>query len=238
MTRRRAVALPRSRRRHRQPVRRRTAQAVPRGRRASAAGLDGRATARAARSRSSWRVAGRLLDAPPAWLRSTARRCSCVAGGATRQASVALALAASPARSTTGSWPCTTGRGRRCSWRRSPCGASGRRGEGVDGAVLGRPLADTLKRLDDGRIVDDRRPRQPLPRRDAAGLPSRGARAGDRRRRRIALRRHRRSVARRAPARCPHRRGRSRGSANPKVTTRADLALVESLLRAAIRATR
>jgi 2-C-methyl-D-erythritol 4-phosphate cytidylyltransferase len=92
-----------------------------------------------------------VAAAPPAWLGSDPRL-RIVAGGATRQASVALALQHSScgAQQLVGVHD-----GARPALAREDLAAvcAAAAADGVDGAVLGRPLADTLKRVVDGRIV-------------------------------------------------------------------------------------
>jgi 2-C-methyl-D-erythritol 4-phosphate cytidylyltransferase len=168
------------------------------------------------------------LHSPPGWLVRNPK-VRLVAGGATRQASVALALAACPALQD-GLVAVHDGARPALSWddlravHRAACG------EDVDGAVLGRPLADTLKRVVDGRIVTTVE-RGNLFRAETPQI-------------------FRRSVLERAISaaaetrfvgtdeaslveRLPGARivAVDAGRPNPKVTTRADLALVESLLR-------
>ena len=88
---------------------------------------------------------------PPAWL-AELRRVNLVAGGGTRQASVVLALASLAAPSAElilvhdGARPALAGEDLRAV-------AAAASAPGVDGAVLGRPLTDTLKRIDGDRIV-------------------------------------------------------------------------------------
>lgn len=91
------------------------------------------------------------FERPPDWL-ADLREVRMVAGGATRQASVALALAASAAEPAElvlvhdGARPALAS----ADLREVALAAAA---AGVDGAVLGRPLFDTLKRIDGGRIV-------------------------------------------------------------------------------------
>jgi 2-C-methyl-D-erythritol 4-phosphate cytidylyltransferase len=88
--------------------------------------------------------------APPEWLSARAGVRS-VAGGSTRQASVALAVAESPARPGDlllvhdGARPALAPEDLLEVCRAAASG---------DGAVLGRSLSDTLKRLEQGRIVE------------------------------------------------------------------------------------
>jgi len=92
-----------------------------------------------------------ILSSPPAWL-IVHPEVGLVAGGVTRQASVALALAGSPAGDDDlvavhdGARPATAPED-----LEAVCRAAADRS--VDGAVLGRPLADTLKRLVDGHVA-------------------------------------------------------------------------------------
>jgi 2-C-methyl-D-erythritol 4-phosphate cytidylyltransferase len=168
------------------------------------------------------------LDAPPGWLRRRPE-VRLVAGGATRQSSVALALSASPAPPDA---LVAVHDGARPAVSSSDLAAVARAaaGEGVDGAVLGRALADTLKRVVDGRIVTTvergnlfraETPqifrREVLVRALAAAAESRFVGTDE-----AAL------VERLPGARIVAVEAES---ANPKVTTRADLAFVEALLR-------
>jgi 2-C-methyl-D-erythritol 4-phosphate cytidylyltransferase len=168
------------------------------------------------------------LADPPAWLRrhSVVRL---VGGGATRQSSVALALAASPAPPDglvavhDGARPALALRDLLAVHRAASA-------ERVDGAVLGRPLADTLKRVVDGRVVTTvergnlfraETPqvfrREVLSRAMAAAADSCFVGTDE-----AAL------VERLPGARIV---AVDAEFPNPKVTTRADFALVESLLR-------
>ncbi|MGE0640313.1 MAG: 2-C-methyl-D-erythritol 4-phosphate cytidylyltransferase [Thermoanaerobaculia bacterium] len=92
-----------------------------------------------------------VLGSLPGWLRD-APGVSCVAGGGTRQASVALALAVSPAAADD---LVLVHDGARPTLHRDDllavvgAAAAG----GCDGAILGRSLADTLKRVEDGWVL-------------------------------------------------------------------------------------
>lgn len=92
-----------------------------------------------------------IVSSPPAWL-LVHPGVRLVAGGSTRQASVALALAECPAAANDlvavhdGARPAIAPED-----VAAVCRAAAE--PAIDGAVLGRPLADTLKRLADGRIV-------------------------------------------------------------------------------------
>lgn len=74
-----------------------------------------------------------------------------VTGGATRQASVALALLASPAAD--GDWVLVHD-GARPAVHPADVAATLAAAREGDGAVLGRPLTDTLKRVEGGRVIE------------------------------------------------------------------------------------
>ena len=97
-----------------------------------------------------------------------------VAGGATRQASVAEALAASPA---VAGELVAVHDGARAAVDPRDVAATVAAARAADGAVLGRAVTDTIKRGPGRPRRRHARPRAPLPRRDAAGLPPRVARA-------------------------------------------------------------
>jgi 2-C-methyl-D-erythritol 4-phosphate cytidylyltransferase len=96
-----------------------------------------------------------IAERPPEWLR-TDPRIFVVAGGANRQASVALGVGASPAEPE--EWIAVHD-GARPALAPEDLVAVCVAAQSGDGAVLGRPLADTLKRLEQGGIVEtiDRR---------------------------------------------------------------------------------
>jgi 2-C-methyl-D-erythritol 4-phosphate cytidylyltransferase len=73
-----------------------------------------------------------------------------VAGGATRQASVAAALEASPAAA---GELVAVHDGARAAVDPADVAAVVAAAAGTGGAVLGRPLTDTIKRLEDGRVI-------------------------------------------------------------------------------------
>jgi 2-C-methyl-D-erythritol 4-phosphate cytidylyltransferase len=166
------------------------------------------------------------LTDPPAWARSLPG-VALAAGGSTRQASVALALAASPAKAEDlvavhdGARPAVA-----VGDIAAVCVAAA---GGVDGAVLGRALADTLKRVVDGRIVTTVE-RDQLFRAETPQVFRRSALD-----RAIALAAESRFVGTDEASlveRLPGARivAVEASEPNPKVTTPADLALVESLL--------
>lgn len=164
---------------------------------------------------------------PPRWLAADAR-VRCVEGGETRQASVALALAACPAAADElvavhdGARPVLASEdlARVCAAARE-----------ADGAVLGRAVADTLKRVADGRIagtVDRRglfRAETPQVFKRATLEEALRRAAVDR----VVGTDESSLVERLAGARVVAVEARF---ANPKVTVAADLRVVEQLLRA------
>ena len=151
-----------------------------------------------------------------AWRLPTARACGWIAGGATRQESVARCAGREPGRRR------RSGRGAR---RRAAGGGDSRDiaahasapPRRADGAVLGRPLADTLKRLEGERIDThaSTATASSAPRRrrsSAAQLLERALALAPAR----PLRGHRRSLAGRAAARGAHRRGGRRSAPTPR----------------------
>ncbi len=100
-------------------------------------------------------LAGLTVALPPAWLDSAEtflpadERVSWVAGGETRQHSVAACLAACPAEYST----VLVHDGARPAVAVVDLMQAIEAAAGADGAVLGRPVADTLKRVDEGEIT-------------------------------------------------------------------------------------
>ena len=179
-----------------------------------------------------------LAEDPPAWL-ANRPGVRCVAGGATRQASVALALLACPARES--DWVLVHDGARPALHADdllavvlAAAGSSadaGEGGRGADGAVLGRLQVETMKRIEGGRVISTV-PRDNLFRAETPQLFRREVlEAGYREAAKSRfVGTDESSVVERLPGVrivAVHAR-----HANPKVTTPADLPLVEALLSA------